>query len=151
MSDDLKYTEFFKAMKGQSAKKIRDLAASEGIELSPGLSDRDLLVLELFEKRTAKKASVGTPTASPPPSATEESAVGEPAPEAVDNELQDQIRAQAAEPMVRVRCRTQRTKWRCHHQFTMAPQFLPAGKFSEDEWKRIEADIGLEVKWPTRQ
>jgi hypothetical protein len=144
--EDHEYTEFYKAMKGVGAKKIRELAQSEGIELTPGITDRDMLVFELYDKRSAK-AHVGTPAASPPPSAT--LAAGEPAPKPADSELQEQIRAEAVQPLVRVRALRVPERWRCRHKFTMKAQLIPADQFSAEEWKLIEADKGLEVKWPT--
>jgi len=144
--DDQKYAEFRAAMKGTSARKVRELAASEGIELLPGCNDRDMLVFDLYEKRK----TVGTPAASPSPSATgTQPAAGEPAPVAVPDELQETLRAQAVQPVVKVRCRTQKTRIRAGHTFTMKAQEFALGHFSAEEWAKIEADKELAVKWPT--
>ncbi len=155
---DPEYTEFRAALKGvSSAKKVRELALSEGFDLIPGCTDRDMLVYDLWVKRKARKHNVGSPSVTPSPLAPD--AEGGPAllptgpslPSDLVDQLQAQLRAEAVEPVVVVRTRRVPQRNRAKHTFTLRAQSFPVGHFSEKEWALIKADPELVVKWPTQQ
>lgn len=143
------YLAFAAPLRGRPASAIRKLAQSEGITL-PNIRDVELLVQELYARKKGLPSAIGAAQAEFEAAANKAPAptdAGSPAAMPVVPNLQPDAAAGDAGPFFRI-VRARRAKYYAvrPEPWTPRPERVEWSAFSDEEWRRLEADAQLIIR-----